>query len=167
MASHCEDEQRNRQGRADNKAAAEVDVFLAWTFGKIDPFWLKRHAADRTTAGADLFDFRVHRTSENIIIGGSGLRFEIGVKKDCWARFELGLASGRAEIECCVFVLSGVLGGSDRHAHSANGIGCRPVRRLCVFFHVICKHDISFRQSHISIQAYTPMGYIPIGFSFL
>ncbi len=131
MAAHFEDDRRQRQHEADPEAARHVGELGIGRRVEADDVGLQRHAADRTAAGTDLADLRMHRAGVDRAFRHRRFRplvlFQIGEG----VGGEFGSAAGGAEMEGFAVVIEAVLAGRGIDRHAADGVahGCRPVRR--------------------------------------
>ena len=123
VAAHLQHDRRDRKRQADPEASRHVGKFGIGRRIQARDLGLQRHAADRTVAGADLADLRMHWAS----VDRSGRRFggpflvrlaEVLLRSG----LEFGPASGRAEMIGVPAVLQPMLAGRGIDVHSADRI---------------------------------------------
>ena len=115
--------------------------------------WFKRHAANRTGAGANLLDLRVHgagvdRTRNNGL-GNLGTQIKIF----CGTSLKFGFAACATEVISLFMVIGYVLGSSNIHTHTANRI-CSGAIFQMIHFKLVIHRAISL------LDTYTPYRYL-------
>ena len=123
MAAHLDREHRKGQRQRDPESPGHVDQFRVGRIVERDLFGLQRHAADRTTARADLPHLGVHRAG---VDRAGGDRFRLALA-EIFLRIgdKFRAAAGRAEIVGTALVVVAVFCGVRIDGHAADRIDRR------------------------------------------